>query len=151
MTLYNENMLVILDTSAIISVLVSDDKSYARDILSLLKRKVITLVTTEDIFIELKKTTKSEKIKQLTRYKPAKIGSFIPWYMYNASFITVPSSVTLHQNSRDPNDDKYLVLAQVSKADYLITLDKDLLTLKNVSKTMIVTPETFVQLEKEMF
>lgn len=45
---------------------------------------------------------------------------------------------------RDPKDNMYLEAAFDSKADYLITGDKDLLTLKTYKKTKIVTPKEFL-------
>lgn len=144
-------MLLIIDASVIISVLVSDNNSYGRDILTLAYSKKIDLVTTKEIFEELRTTSKSEDIKRLTRYKPAKFGSFIAWYKYNAMFITIPSDQQSPEISRDKNDVMYLLLARVSKADYIITIDKDLLVLKKVGGTLIVDPEKFMKLEARKF
>lgn len=138
-------MLLIIDTSVIISVLVSDNKSYGRDILTLAYNKKLEIVTTKEIFEELRNASKSENIKRLTRYKPAKFGSFIAWYKYNAKFIAIPFDQSSSKKSRDKNDNMYLLLADISKADYIITLDKDLLVLKKVGRTLIVDPEKFIK------
>ncbi len=45
---------------------------------------------------------------------------------------------------RDETDCKLLQLAVVSKADYLITGDKDLLELENVKGTRIMKPAMFI-------
>lgn len=79
-------MLLILDTSVIISVLISDKKSYTRDILKLIDKKEVKLITTEAIFEELRSATKSRKVKSLAKYKPVKMGSFIAWYKYTFYF-----------------------------------------------------------------
>jgi uncharacterized protein len=44
---------------------------------------------------------------------------------------------------RDPKDDFLLALAKGSRADFLITSDRDLLDLKNYSWTRIVTVKQF--------
>lgn len=44
---------------------------------------------------------------------------------------------------RDPKDDFLLALANRAKANYLITGDKDLLTLKTHGQTHIISPKEF--------
>ncbi|MBF0526951.1 MAG: putative toxin-antitoxin system toxin component, PIN family [Deltaproteobacteria bacterium] len=46
---------------------------------------------------------------------------------------------------RDPNDDKFLELAVEGNADFLITLDKDLLVLNPFEGIPILTPHEFLQ------
>ena len=46
--------------------------------------------------------------------------------------------------SRDPTDDKFLATARAAGADYLISEDKDLLSLEHHSGTMIVDCATFL-------
>jgi uncharacterized protein len=45
--------------------------------------------------------------------------------------------------SRDPKDDYLLLMAKKGKADLLITGDADLLELKRLGKTRILTPRSF--------
>ncbi|WP_417602449.1 putative toxin-antitoxin system toxin component, PIN family [Owenweeksia hongkongensis] len=47
---------------------------------------------------------------------------------------------------RDPKDDFLLSLALSGKADYLITGDKDLLVLNNISETRIITYSEWLKL-----
>lgn len=46
---------------------------------------------------------------------------------------------------RDPDDNNILQLVKFTKADYLITGDKDLLVLKEFETCRIVTPKTFAE------
>ncbi len=55
----------------------------------------------------------------------------------------VPQVHTL--SSRDPNDNFLLDLAEESKANYIITGDKDLLTIKNHKGTKILTPVEYLR------
>ncbi len=65
-----------------------------------------------------------------------------------ARHISISTHVVL---SRDPKDDHYLSLCKEAKADFLITGDKDLLSIsqeelrKNGISCMIVTPQTFLE------
>jgi putative PIN family toxin of toxin-antitoxin system len=67
-----------------------------------------------------------------------------------ARVVPVSSSVML---SRDPNDDHYLSLCKETEADFLVTGDKDLLSIntkalqKNGIMTRIVTPHDFLSAE----
>lgn len=46
--------------------------------------------------------------------------------------------------SRDPKDDVFLACSVAAGADYLVTGDNDLLTLKHFGATKIVTPQEFL-------
>jgi putative PIN family toxin of toxin-antitoxin system len=65
-----------------------------------------------------------------------------------AKRISISTHVVL---SRDAKDDHYLSLCKEAKADFLITGDKDLLSIsqeelrKNGISCMIVTPQTFLE------
>ncbi len=45
---------------------------------------------------------------------------------------------------RDPNDDMFLECAALTKADYLVAGDKDLLTLGRFHRTRIISPAEFL-------
>ena len=52
---------------------------------------------------------------------------------------------------RDPKDDKFISLAEQEKAKYLITGDKDLLSIKpELVSTKIITPRDFLEHEKHL-
>jgi uncharacterized protein len=142
-------MQLILDTSVLISSLISSKKSFTKDILRLAFEDKVTLLATDETFKEIKKTLGLEKVKKAPSYNSSKTGSFIAWYKYNAHFIKIPSAMTPSTISRDNDDNKYLLLAQLTKAEYLITLDKDLLVLKAINTTKIVTPEMFILKERK--
>lgn len=53
--------------------------------------------------------------------------------------------------SSDPDDEKYLEAAIACQADYLVTGDRDLLSLKKFGTTRIVSPKEFVEvLQKQI-
>lgn len=47
---------------------------------------------------------------------------------------------------RDPDDEKYLEAASECQADYLVSGDRDLLSLKKFGRTRIVSPKEFVEI-----
>jgi predicted nucleic acid-binding protein len=55
----------------------------------------------------------------------------------------------VHIVDRDPNDDMIVATALKAKADYLVTRDKDLLSLGSYHGIQIVTPEAFMEMLRE--
>ena len=44
----------------------------------------------------------------------------------------------------DPDDDKFLSLANQIEADFILTIDHDLLSLREIGKTKIIKPSDFL-------
>ena len=86
--------------------------------------------------------------KKLTKEKILFIQEEIQQLLSLAKRISISTHVVL---SRDAKDDHYLSLCKEAKADFLITGDKDLLSIsqeelrKNGISCMIVTPQTFLE------
>lgn len=142
-------MLLIIDVSVLVSVLISRNKSFARDILELAYDKQLTLVTCDEIYTELRTSVAYEKIRKFKTYNSAKIGSFVAWYKYNALFIPISAEKQSSRISRDVKDNIYLLLAEVSNADFIVTIDNDLMTVKEIGNTKIVMPEEFIKQHKK--
>jgi len=50
---------------------------------------------------------------------------------------------------RDPNDDMVIATAQRAQAAYIVTRDKDLLSLQYYEGIMMITPEAFIAVVRE--
>ena len=61
-----------------------------------------------------------------------------------ANFTNPTQSINL---CRDPHDNMLLEAAQSSHTPYLITGDKDLLTLKRIEQTVILTPKQYISIK----
>lgn len=143
-------MLVILDTSVIIAFLLSTGKNFVREMIRQAKNGKIKLIASKETISELKKTLTHQSIKKLPNYKPHLIASFIAWYQYNAFYYSLEGK-KIFKKSRDINDNIFIQLILVSKSKYLITGDEDLLIMKKVNLTKIVSTEQFFKLEKIYF
>ncbi len=138
-------MHIILDTSVVLAFLLSKKTSNINTIISYALEEKITLILCSETLYELKHTIQTDSIKGLPNYNAAKNAKFIAWYQYHTQHYIlkdISSKITL----RDHTDRIFIQLAEVSKADYLITLDKDLLVLKNIEKTIILTPREFLEM-----
>jgi uncharacterized protein len=63
--------------------------------------------------------------------------------LFRKTNLVKPKKVWLVE--KDPDDNKFLGVAEVALADYLITNDRHLLTLKEFKKTKIIKPIDFLK------
>jgi putative PIN family toxin of toxin-antitoxin system len=100
----------------------------------LLYEEKVQLVFCSELFTELTEVASRPKLKKFFTEKDWEfIFNIIEQY---AVFISVVSSVAA---CRDEKDNFLLSLAKDSKANYLLTGDKDLLILKTFEMTKIIT------------
>jgi len=137
----DKSIKVIFDTNVWISFLIGKR-------LSKIKRRIsdrsITIITTEQLLTEIKTVTNREKLK---KYFPKKsVKELIELLETIAEKVEIKPT---HFINRDPKDNFLLDLIAFSKADYLITGDKDLLEHNPFKTAQILTPAEFEnELEK---
>lgn len=68
------------------------------------------------------------------------LTEFLP---YAETFNVNPNSLMSLPICRDKHDQKFLILAQQAKVDYIVTGDADLLVLNNETEFSIITPAEF--------
>ncbi len=133
------NIKVIFDTNVWITFLIG--KRLAK-IKQHIENGNITIVVTEQLLTELKIVTSREKIK---KYFPKNsVKELIELLETIADNVTIEAT---HFINRDPKDNFLLDLIDFSKADYLVTGDKDLLEHNPFMTAQILTPADF---EKQM-
>ena len=137
----NANIKVIFDTNVWVSFLIGKRLSIIKNYIS--NGKII-IVTTEQLITEIKLVTAREKLK---KYFPKEsVKELIDL------LLTISDNVEIspkHSNNRDAKDNFFLDLIDFSKADYLVTGDKDLLELNPFKTAQIITPTEFESLLKE--
>ena len=134
-------MKIVLDTNVLISGIFW--KGPPCGVVSLWAENKIQLLITKTIFKEYLKILQ----------KIDKTGLFVnKWIiMITKNSIMVPDK-ELTTICRDPEDNKFLNCALVCNADYLISGDGDLLILKKIGSTKIVTSVQFLRyLNKNRF
>lgn len=128
---------VVIDTNVFISGILYGGN--AEKILGLFKDAKIEVIispeTLNELLIKLAKFEVEEKLIEDL------------YYILDTGTIKVlpTKKVTV---ARDKKDNMFLALAWESKADYLVTGDKDLLILKNYERTLIVSPKKFLEIMK---
>lgn len=138
-------MRVLLDTNVLVSYLLTPDKKSPpyQTVKKALQQK-FTLILPEELLLELSISLEEDeylknKITGEERY------TFIEEIRSVAEVLpTIQKPIP--QVTRDPKDDYLLAYAMVGRADYLVTGDKDLLSLSKVEDMNIITPHDFVKL-----
>ncbi|MFZ2905679.1 MAG: putative toxin-antitoxin system toxin component, PIN family [Cyclobacteriaceae bacterium] len=126
---------VIIDTNIWISFLIGKELQDLRDRIVNEKIKVIT---TDQLINEIRLVTSREKLKKY--FSQEKVSDLISLLNILADKVKIKK---IDEICRDPKDDFLLALSKESKANYLITGDKDLLDIKVYGRTKILTVKQF--------
>ncbi|MEI6728765.1 MAG: putative toxin-antitoxin system toxin component, PIN family [bacterium] len=132
-------MLVTLDTSVIISAFIGN-LGPAAQILKYFKESKIDLALSVETLRELKQTIAKPSIKALKNYNSRAMAKFIPQYKHKSQNFILENVVGISIKSRDATDNVFLDLASISGSKYLVSLDKDLLVVKNTNTFEIIDP-----------
>jgi putative PIN family toxin of toxin-antitoxin system len=131
----------VIDTSVLIRYLIRPSAAIKELIEVLWLGDDVQMVTAPELIQELEGLLERDYIKALVR--PAE-GQVLLDAIYQKaeillSFGRVPSY------TRDPKDDKFVACALVGSADYLVTVDEDILVLRTVGDVRMTTPYDFVR------
>lgn len=126
---------VILDTNLWISFLIS---KRLKKIDALFDQEGIVLIFSEELLDEFLEVAKRPKFKKY--FTTDRVELLLYLFNIHGELVEVTSEVTI---CRDTKDNFLLALARDGKADYLITGDDDLLTIKQFEQTKILTYTEF--------
>lgn len=133
-------MRVVLDTGILIAALITTDTPPAL-IYQAWRKKHFELITSEWQLDEFRRVSRYSKLRRFL--KPAEAGHLVNSLRHQAVVLETLPTVNL---SPDPDDNPVLAMAEASRAQYLVTGDKkDLLALKTIGGTHIVTARQFAE------
>ncbi len=129
---------IVIDTNIIVSALIFGGRVFR-----------LRLAWQDDRFTPLvSKATITELIRVLAYPKfqltPTEQEDLLSDYILFCEAVAMPDVLPIIPECRDPFDVPFLLLAVVGKADYLVTGDRDLLSLKDNFSCPIVTAEDFL-------
>jgi len=130
---------VVLDTSSYVAALLSPGGNSAKAFELIVQGKVSNFYT-EEILKEIEKVIARRKFK-LMQEKQVHFVNLVQ----ESSFQLPASELFQVRKCRDPNDDKFLSLAGQVDADFILSWDQDLLILKKVNRTRILTPSELLK------
>lgn len=128
----------IIDTNLWISFLIGKQLASLKPLLT--SRKVQPILT-KQLIDELILVTKRPKLRKY--FDTQKVQELLKFLEVIGLFVEIKSDVSI---CRDAKDNFLLSLAIDSQADYLITGDVDLLVIKQIGETKIVTYQQFLNL-----
>ncbi|HRJ28684.1 MAG TPA: putative toxin-antitoxin system toxin component, PIN family [Cyclobacteriaceae bacterium] len=126
---------IILDTNIWISFLIGKE---LQDLKDLIVDEKVKVITTDQLINEIKLVTSRDKLKKY--FNQDKVSELISLLDILADKVKIKK---IDKICRDPKDDFLLALSKESRANYLITGDKDLLDIKVYGRTKIVTVRQF--------
>lgn len=126
---------IIIDTNIWISFLIGKELHELKDLIVSEKVKVII---TDQLVDEIKLVTSRDTLRKY--FNQDKVSDLISLLDILADKVKIKK---VDKVCRDPKDDFLLALSKESKANYLITGDKDLLDISIYGKTKIVTVKQF--------
>jgi putative PIN family toxin of toxin-antitoxin system len=137
---------VVIDTNVFVSA-VLNQYGMPRRIVDAWERNQFTLLIAPSLLAEASDVLHRPHLRDRHRLSDTDLSMFFLRVLANGDVVTPLSPLPL--NSRDPKDDQFLAVALGGNADYLVTGDDDLLSLRGASelgKLRIVTAREFVDI-----
>jgi len=100
----------------------------------------------EEILTETEHTLGYERIRERYTYTDDDVADFLNRLRIAAILVDDLPPLTV---VRDPNDDMVIATAQRAQTAYIVTRDRDLLTLQQYEDITIITPEAFIAIVRE--
>lgn len=128
----------VIDTNVLVSALLKNN-SLPSFILALLRRKMITLCLSKDIFEEYRAVLDREKFHSIKKEAAPLLSSL------KKGAIWVEPKTRITEITNDPADNKFLECAAEAKADFLITGNSRHFPFRSYCNTRIVSPKVFIE------
>jgi putative PIN family toxin of toxin-antitoxin system len=129
---------IVLDTSVVIAAFAA--RGLCESVFELCLEKH-DLITSNFLFNELR-----EKLKKKLKLPESITEEILETYRRSSQEV-IPASVELDL-CRDPDDIPVIGTCISGEAEFLVSGDKDLLVLKSVGSTLILSPREFYELQK---
>jgi len=131
---------LVLDTNALVSALLFTGPP--SQLASLWRERRIVPLLSKEVFIEYLRVLAYPKFKLSGKEIKALVEEHVLPFAEMATVAETPAIIR-----EDPADDKFLALAAVGRARYIVSGDKHLLALREHRGAKIVTPREFLDLE----
>lgn len=136
-------MKIIIDTNVHLSAL-GFGGSISKNLSLIYRQDQIQIYTSRLVFEKLQQKLNSIKFVKITKgnITQLEINQYLSTYKQEMHFV---EPITKVEICRDPDDNMFLELALEIKADYILTGDKDLLSIGQFHSTMICNISDFMR------
>jgi putative PIN family toxin of toxin-antitoxin system len=135
---------VVLDANVMISALIQPKGASERILRHLLERNSFELVVSTTILAEVRRSLSYPKVRKYIKTSDEDLDLWVASIELIAQ--PVDGNLRIHAVAADPDDNKYIEAAVEGLAQFVVTGDKHLLTLKSYENIRIVTPRLFLDL-----
>ena len=132
----------VLDTQIILRGAASARPSVTARIYAAWDAGRFTLLLSEVILTEVEDVLSRPEVLRKLRMTPIEAGALIELLRRRSTLVTPTVAMA---RSRDPDDDKFLECAIAGRADYIVSADADLLSLREAQGIPIVAAPAFWQ------
>jgi putative PIN family toxin of toxin-antitoxin system len=135
----------VYDTNLLVSAFLSraNPRGVSSELLQLAKEGSVELYLSAEIVAETLATlVSSERARSRYDYTPRMAIQYCAELLSAPMIIIDPPGAV----ARDPDDDKIIACAAAAGAEYLVSRDRDLLTLGRYGEIKIVSPEVFLRM-----
>jgi uncharacterized protein len=130
----------VLDANVIISALIQPKGASGQILTSLLDANSFELIVSPAILAELRRSLSYPKVRKYIKSSDEDLDLWVASIELIAQ--PVDGNIRIHAVAEDP-DDKYIEAAVEGLAQFVVTGDKHLLSLKSYENIRIVTPRVF--------
>jgi putative PIN family toxin of toxin-antitoxin system len=134
-------MRLVLDTSVVVSGLISAKGSPAF-IISQWISGAFTMLYSQAMLAELEDVLHRTWLTERLATTPDRVPDFLSAVVVLGELVS--GYINVGGAVRDPFDEMFLACAVLGHADYLVTVDKDLLVLRQYEQTHILNPAEFL-------
>ena len=134
----------VLDANVIISALIQPKGASGRIVASLLEESSFELVVSPAILAELRRSLTYPKVRKYIKASDEDLDLAVA----ALALVAQPVEGILRVNvvAEDPDDNKYIEAALEGRAQFIVTGDSHLKSLKSYRGIRIVTPRVFLEL-----
>ena len=134
----------VLDANVMISALIQPKGASGRILTSLSENNSFELVVSPTILAEVRRSLAYPKVRKYIKTSDEDLDLWVASIELIAQ--PVEGSLRIHAVAADPDDNKYIEAAVEGLAQFVVTGDKHLLSLKSYENIRIVTPRVFLEL-----
>ena len=140
-----EPLTAVIDSTVLVSAFLTEG-GVSAELLHFAREGVFLVFLSEEILTETEHTLGYERIRERYTYTDDDVADFLNRLRIAATLVDELPHVTV---VRDPNDDMVIATAERAQAVYIVTRDRDLLTLQQYEDITMITPEAFIAIVRE--
>ena len=133
---------VVLDANVIISALIRPNSAPGRILRAVVEATTVRMVTSDPLLGELRATIEYPRLQRYLKMSKRDKEELVVLLEQIAVPVTI-GDYRMPGICRDPKDEPYLHTALAGRADYIVSGDGDLLSLKAIEHILIVPPSDF--------